>query len=93
MKITTENDRQPLRNKNNYCIIIDHKNNLSQFIYNKYKTYKSCRQQIIDINKDLGDILKQYIKHYKLKKIIVYLDSVPNPKKDNPSLTSGDNQM
>ena len=67
MKITTENDPQQLRNKNNNYLIIDHNNNPSQFIYNKYKTYKTFGQQVIDINKDLADILKQYIKSYKLK--------------------------
>ena len=67
MKITTENDPQKLRNKNFNYIIIDDDNNPSQFIYNKYKTYKTFGQQVIDINKDLGDILKQYIKSYKLK--------------------------
>ena len=67
MKITTENDPQKLRNKNNNYLIIDHNNNPSQFIYNKYKTYKTFGQQIIDINKDLADVLKQYIKKYKLK--------------------------
>ena len=67
MRITKENDPQQLRNKNNNYLIIDHNNNPSQFIYNKYKTYKTFGQQVIDINKDLGDILKQYIKSYKLK--------------------------
>ena len=67
MRITTETDPQQLRNKNNNYLIIDHNNNPSQFIYNKYKTYKTFGQQVIDINKDLGDILKQYIKSYKLK--------------------------
>ena len=67
MKITTETDPQQLRNKNNNYLIIDHNNNPSQFIYNKYKTYKTFGQQVIDINKDLADILKQYIKTYKLK--------------------------
>ena len=67
MKITTENDPQQLRNKNNNYIIIDDNNNPSQFIYNRYKTIKTFGQQVIDINKDLGDILKQYIKSYKLK--------------------------
>ena len=67
MKITKENDPQQLRNKNTNYIILDHNNNPSQFIYNKYKTYKTFGQQVIDINKDLGDILKQYIKSYKLK--------------------------
>ena len=65
MKITKENDPQQLRNKNNNYIVIDQNNNPSQFIYNKYKTYKTFGQQVIDINKDLGDILKQYIKSYK----------------------------
>ena len=67
MKITTETDNQQLRNKNNNYIIIDDNNNPSQFIYNKYKTYKTFGQQVIDINKELADILKQYIKSYKLK--------------------------
>lgn len=67
MKITTETDPQKLRNKNNNYLIIDHNDNPSQFIYNKYKTYKTFGQQVIDINKDLADILKQYIKTYKLK--------------------------
>ena len=67
MLITTENDPQQLRNKNNNYIIIDHNNNPSQFIYNKYKTYKTFGQQVIDINKNLSDILKQYMKSYKLK--------------------------
>ena len=42
-------------------------NNPSQFVYNKFKTYKTFGQQVIDINKDFSDILKQYIKSYKLK--------------------------
>ena len=67
MKITKETDPQQLRNKNNNYLIIDHNNNPSQFIYNKYKTYKTFGQQVIDINKELADILKQYIKSYKLK--------------------------
>ena len=62
MKITTENDPQKLRNKNNNYIILDQNNNPSQFINNKYKTFKTFGQQNMDINKDLGDILKQYIK-------------------------------
>lgn len=67
MKLTTETDPQKLRNKNFNYIIIDDNKNPSQFIYNKYKTYKTFGQQIIDINKDLADILKQYIKNHKLK--------------------------
>ena len=61
MKLTTETDPQKLRNKNFNYIIIDDNKNPSQFIYNKYKTYKTFGQQIIDINKDLADILKQNI--------------------------------
>ncbi len=49
MIITTETDPQKL--------------NPLQLVYNKYKTYKTFWQQIID----LSDILKHYIKHYKLK--------------------------
>ena len=67
MKITKETDPQKLRNKNNNYLIIDHNNNPSQFIYNKYKTMKTFGQQVIDINKELADILKQYIKSYNLK--------------------------
>ena len=37
--------------------------------------FKTFGQQITDINKDLGDILKQYIKSYKLKENI-YLFSL-----------------
>ncbi len=42
-------------------------NNPSQFVYNEFKTYKTFGQQVIDIDKDLSNILKQYIKHYKFK--------------------------
>jgi hypothetical protein len=67
MKITTETDNQQLRKKKNNYLIIDQNNNPSQFIYNKFKTYRTFGQQVIDINKELADILKQYIKSYKLK--------------------------
>jgi hypothetical protein len=67
MKITTETDPQQLRNKNFNYLILDHNNNPSQFVYNKYKTYKTFGPQIFDIKKDLADVLKQYIKTYKLK--------------------------
>jgi hypothetical protein len=66
MKITTKNDPEKLKNKNNNYLILNN-NTPSQFVYNRYKTYKTFGQQVIDINKDLSDILKQYIKHYKLK--------------------------
>ena len=67
MKITTENDPQQLRNKKFNYIIIDDNNNPSQFVYNRFKTYKTIGQQVYDIKKDLADVLKQYIKTYKLK--------------------------
>ena len=67
MKITTENDPQILKTKKNNNFLILDNNTPSQFVYNKYKTYKSFGQQVFDIDKDLSDILKQYIKHYKLK--------------------------
>ncbi len=82
MKITKENDPQQLRNKNDNYFVIDN-NNPSQFIYNKYKTYKSFGQQVImiDINKDLSDILKQYIKTYKLKEDNYLFGLSTNPNK------------
>jgi hypothetical protein len=67
MKITTESDPQQLRNKKFNYIIIDDNNVPSQFVYNRFKTYKTIGQQVYDIKKDLADVLKQYIKTYKLK--------------------------
>ena len=63
MIITKETDPQKLKKqkKNNFLIL--NNNNPSQFVYNKFKTYKTFGQQVIDINKELSDILKQYIKH------------------------------
>ncbi len=74
MKITTENDPQKSRDKNNNYLITDQNNNPSQFIYHNYKTYKTFGQQVIDINKVLNDVLKQYITHYELKVNNYFLD-------------------
>ncbi len=67
MKITTENDPQQLRNKNVTILfqimIIIH---LNLFIINP-EHIKHFWSTIFDIKKDLADVLKQYIKAYKLK--------------------------
>ena len=73
MKVTKEIDPQKLRNRKFNYLILDHSTVPSQFVYNKFKTYKFFGQQIYDIKKDLADVLKEYIKTYKFKKIDIYL--------------------
>ncbi len=56
MIITTETDPQRSKRKRKSFFILNYKYSW-QFVYNKYKTYKTFGQLIIDINKDLSDIL------------------------------------
>ena len=53
-----------LNNDKNYLLINDGK-----FIFNTYKTSKIYNQQIIDINKELLDIIKLFYKFHPLKDV------------------------
>ncbi len=83
MIITKETDPQKLKKKKKNNFLILNNNNQSQFVYNKFKTYKTFGQQVTDINKYLSVILKQYIKHCKLKENDYLFGLKTDPTKRN----------
>lgn len=63
MYIKTGNKKEDV-NKN-YLVL--YKKNAIKFIFNNYKTSKKFGRQVIDIPKDLGNIINEYVKENKMK--------------------------